>query len=98
LLKHHEREIISLLKRAYFSNPVDYGRVYSFGEHTASSTLFTGTPEEETGPVLRLFSNTRDEVTKKGSSRITGSATKRQGYFQNKHLKHTLDLSKPVTY
>jgi hypothetical protein len=48
--EHHEREIISLLKRAYFTNPVDYRGFYSFGEHTAPDTLFTTTPERKTEP------------------------------------------------
>jgi hypothetical protein len=65
LLKHREREKISLLKRAYYVNPVDFKGIYSFGENTALDTRFTETPDEETGPVLRLFSITRDEVTKK---------------------------------
>ena len=53
---------------AYFVNPVDFKGIYSFGENTALDTRFTETPDEETGPVLRLFSITRDEVTKKGAS------------------------------
>jgi hypothetical protein len=66
LLKHHERDIISLLKRAYFSNPGDNSGFFFRGGQQGLITLFTRTPEGETGPVLRLFSNTGDEVTKKG--------------------------------
>jgi hypothetical protein len=55
-----------LLKRAYFDNPVDYRGFYPSGGHPASKTLFTGTPEGETGAVFGLFSSAGDEVTKKG--------------------------------
>jgi hypothetical protein len=65
--EHHRKEIISLRKRAYFFNPVDYGGFYPSGGHPASSTLFTEPPEAETGPVLRLFFPAGDEVIKKVS-------------------------------
>ena len=65
--EHHRKEIISLLKRAYFFNPVDYGGFYPSGGHPASSTLFTEPPEAETGPFLRLFFPAGDEVIKKVS-------------------------------